>query len=114
MIAGGLVVMKSKASPLTPIPSLSMRKSGKLELGSDMDLPNFELRILDQSNDGNAVETSAPVVVVPVESLPTVNIEEFPDNNEATVDFPTPLPPTMETKDNCVSNSGMLGSSRNL
>ena len=44
----------------------------------------------------------------------TVNIEEFPDSNEATVDFPTPLPPTIETKDNCVSNSGILGSSRNL
>ena len=72
MIAGGLVVMKSKASPLTPIPSLSMRKSGKLAVGSVMALPNSERRIFDQSLDGNAVETSAPVVVVPIEPLPTL------------------------------------------
>jgi hypothetical protein len=33
MIAGGLEVMKSKASPLKPIPSLSTRNIGKLETG---------------------------------------------------------------------------------
>ena len=30
----------------------------------------------------------------------TVNIEAFPDNKEATVDLPTPRPPTIDTKDN--------------
>ena len=34
--------------------------------------------------------------------LLTSNKEEFPESNDATVDFPTPLPPTIETKDNCV------------
>ena len=32
----------------------------------------------------------------------TVNMEAFPDNKDATVDFPTPLPPTMDTNDNWV------------
>ena len=35
-IAGGLVVMKSNAPPLTPIPSLSIRNKGKFEFGSDI------------------------------------------------------------------------------
>ena len=37
----------------------------------------------------------------------TVNMEAFPDNKDATVDFPTPLPPTMDTNDNWVLKSGM-------
>ena len=44
----------------------------------------------------------------------TVNIEEFPESNDATVDLPTPLPPTMDTNDNCVLNSGVFGNSLNL
>ena len=71
MIAGGLDVMKSNVCPLTPIPSLSMRKRGRFVYGADTDLFNFWLRILDQSNAGKVVDTSAPVVVVPVDALPT-------------------------------------------
>ena len=44
---------------------------------------------------------------LPIENSLTVNIEAFPDNKDATVDFPTPLPPTMDTNDNWVLKSGM-------
>ena len=37
------------------------------------------------------------MVVVPVVVDPTVNIELLPERREATVDLPTPLPPTMDT-----------------
>ena len=30
--------------------------------------------------------------------LPASKSDAFPESSEATVDFPTPLPPTMETK----------------
>ena len=54
------------------------------------------------------VEISAPVVVVPTDPDPVVNIEWLPDNNDAMVDFPTPLAPTIETKLSCLSKSGMV------
>ena len=37
----------------------------------------------------------------------TVNIEEFPDSNDASVDFPTPLPPTIDTNESWVLKSGI-------
>ena len=43
-----------------------------------------------------------------------MNIEAFPESNEATVDLPTPLPPTMDTKDNWVLYSSTDCSSLNL
>ena len=54
------------------------------------------------------VEMSAPVVVVPTEPEPVANMELFPDKREATVDLPTPLAPTMETRLSCLSNSGTV------
>ena len=58
--------------------------------------------------EGMMVEMSAPVVVVPTEPEPVVNIEWFPDRREVTVDFPTPLAPTIETRVSCLLNSAML------
>ena len=37
-----------------------------------------------------------------------MNIVSFPDKREATVDFPTPRPPTIDVIVSCVSNSGMV------
>ena len=70
MIAGGLVVMKSNSSPRIPIPSLSRRNKGKLALGLVMGISKASPRIVDHSTDGKTGETSAPVVVVPMEPLP--------------------------------------------
>ena len=44
----------------------------------------------------------------------TVNIEAFPDSNEATVDLPTPLPPTMDTNESWVLYSSTVCRSLNL
>merc|ERR1719402_416671 len=63
-------------------------------------------RVSLQSIAGITVERSAPVVVVPMEPEPVANMELFPDKSDATVDLPTPLLPTMETKLNWVLNSG--------
>ena len=54
------------------------------------------------------------MVVVPTDPDPTVNIELFPDRREATVDLPTPLPPTMETMLNWVFNSTLSSRLRSL
>ena len=70
MIAGGLVVMKSNSSPRMPIPSLSRRNKGKLAAGLVIGISKASPRIVDHSTDGKTVETSAPVVVVPMEPLP--------------------------------------------
>ena len=70
-IAGGLVVMKSNAPPLTPIPSLSIRNKGKFEFGSDIVSFRANFRIWDQSKAGIIGDKSAPVVVVPIDPLPT-------------------------------------------
>ena len=55
---------------------------------------------------GMMVEISAPVVVVPTEPDPVVNIEWFPESNEEIVDFPTPLAPTIDTRLSCLLKSG--------
>ena len=70
MIAGGLVVMKSNSSPRIPIPSLSKRNKGKLAVGLVMGVSKASPRMVAHSTDGKTVETSAPVVVVPIEPLP--------------------------------------------
>ena len=75
MIAGGLVVMKSKASPLIPIPSLSTKNSGQFVFGGVIERLNSSLRIWDHSKVGITGETSAPVVVVPIEPLPVYKIK---------------------------------------
>ena len=41
-------------------------------------------------------------------------MELFPESSDVTVDLPTPLPPTMETKLSWVSNSGVSLSPRSL
>ena len=57
---------------------------------------------------------SAPVVVVPTDPDPVVNIEWFPDSKDVTVDFPTPLAPTIDTRLNCLLKSGIVWASSNL
>ena len=71
MTAGGLVVIKSKASPLIPIPSLSTKNIGQLVLGGEISRLNLLLRICDHFKVGMTGETSAPVVVVPIDPLLT-------------------------------------------
>ena len=60
------------------------------------------------------VEMSAPVVVVPTDPEPVVNMEWLPESSEDTVDFPTPLPPTMETMVICLLKSGIVWVNWNL
>ena len=60
------------------------------------------------------VDMSAPVVVVPTDPEPVVNIEWFPDKSEVTVDLPTPLAPTIDTKLSCLLKSGIVCASWNL
>ena len=109
MTAGGDVVMKSKASPLTPIPSLSIRKRGRVSSVTVLRaMPRLSPRISAYSVVGMMVDISAPVVVVPTEPEPVVNIEWLPDRRDVTVDFPTPLAPTIETRVSCLLSSGML------
>ena len=71
MIAGGLVVIKSNVSPLTPIPSLSIKNMGRLVQGGVTSLFTFSERVEAQSKAGIRVDISAPVVVVPTVSEPT-------------------------------------------
>ena len=71
MMAGGDVVMKSKASPRIPMPSLSIKNSGKLLTGGVIVMPISLLNRFVHSMDGIVVEISAPVVVVPLELEPT-------------------------------------------
>ena len=71
IIAGGLVVMKSKASPLTPMPSLSTMNSGRLPGGSVKGKFSWVLSSSAHSRAGITGDKSAPVVVVPVDPLPT-------------------------------------------
>ena len=97
IMAGGDIVMKSNSSPRTPIPSLSMRNMGKDTSGCDTSKPSLDDKMELYSNVGIVVEISAPVVVVPTEPEPTTNMEEFPDNNDDSVDFPTPRAPTTDT-----------------
>ena len=67
-IAGGLEVMKSKTSPLTPLPSLSKRIKGRSLLGPTSKLlPILTARLSLQEVDGNAADMSVPMVVVPVD-----------------------------------------------
>ena len=54
------------------------------------------------------------MVVVPKGLLPTVNMELFPERREATVDLPTPRPPTMETIVSCVLKSSVSAKVLNL
>ena len=70
MMAGGLVVMKSKESPLSPIPSLSTRNMGRLNEGCDTGRSSWSAMTAAHSWEGMAVDMSAPVVVVPIEPLP--------------------------------------------
>ena len=65
------MVMKSKSSPLIPIPSLSMRNNGKLLTGGVIVIPILPLRVVAHSMEGKVVEMSAPVVVVPLDPEPT-------------------------------------------
>ena len=62
--------MKSNSSPRIPIPSLSKRNKGKLALGLVMGISKASPRTVDHSIDGKTVDTSAPVVVVPMDPLP--------------------------------------------
>ena len=70
-MAGGLVVMKSNASPLMPIPSLSIKNNGKFLSGFAILRLKASSITCDHCDEGINVETSAPVVVVPIVPLPT-------------------------------------------
>ena len=48
---------------------------------------------------------SAPNVVVPLDEEAALNIVSFPESREATVDFPTPVFPTIDTIVSQVLNS---------
>ena len=69
-MAGGDVVIKSNSSPLIPIPSLSMRNSGKLLTGGVIVIPIQPLSVVAHKFEGKVAEISAPTVVVPLESEP--------------------------------------------
>ena len=63
---------------------------------------------LDEDHNTKTIVISSSIKAEQGEKDLTVNIEEFPDSNDASVDFPTPLPPTIDTNESWVLKSGFL------
>ncbi len=64
------MVRKSNASLLTPIPSLSIRNTGRLDSGTVIGRSKLFCIIPAHSFAGITGDKSAPVVVVPIDPLP--------------------------------------------